>query len=171
MTQPIVQQPNGQPTQAGAQPDPMSPPPKLFTVALVNGEMWQLGGFVPGSETTLSRGTDPNNPATYGKEIEGTAGHQALRIVDMIPNEDASVDVYAVPVPGSEFERQQTAVIITHYPHTVQRTLTIAKFNVWQAMLEEANTPDDDDDDDDDDLEPDTGTSPAANGAPTAGQS
>jgi hypothetical protein len=165
MTQPIVQQPNGQ---SAPQPDPNRPPPKLFTVALVDGEMWQLGGWVPGSDATLSRGTDPNDPVTYGKEIEGTAGRQALRIVDMIPNEDASVDVYAVPVPGSEFERQQTAIVITLYPLTIRRTLTIAKFNVWQEMLEEANAPDDDDDDDLEPDEPEAGSLPVANGAPPA---
>jgi len=161
--QPIVQQPNGQ---SNAQPG--SPPPKLLTVTLVNGEMWTLGGFVPGSELELTRGTDPTNPSTYGRAIEGTAGQQAFRIMDMIPNEDTSVDVYAAPVPGSEFDRQQTGIIITHYPNMIQRTLTIAKFDVWKMMLEDANAPDDDDDDELPE-EPEAGELPIANGAPVAG--
>lgn len=162
MTQPVVHQPNGQPT---SQPTE-SPPPKLLTVTLINGEMWTLGGFVPGSELELSRGTDPTNEATYGRPIPGTAGQQAFRIMDMITNEDASIDVYAAPVPGSEFDRQQTAIVITHYPNMIQRTLTIAKFDVWKEMLEDANAPDDDDDLPD---EPVAGALPVANGAPAAG--
>jgi hypothetical protein len=154
------------------------PPPKLFAVSLVTGELWQLGGFVPGSELTKSRGTDPSNPVTLGREIEGTEGQQALIIMEMFPNEDGSIEVFASPVRGSAFDLQQTGAIFTLYPLTIQRTLTVARFDVFRQMLAEAQA-DALDTGDEEELEPEIdpvgspGTSPATNGggAPIAGAS
>ena len=157
--------------QVSAQEQPnLSPPPKLFAVSLVTGELWQLGSYVPGSELTKSRGTDPNNKATYGIEIDGSEGQQALVIMEMFPNEDGSVEVFASPVPGSAFDRQQTGAVFTLYPLTIQRTLTVARFDVWKQMLAEAQADAlDPGDDDDDEIETETPALPATNGAPTAG--
>jgi hypothetical protein len=159
--------------------DPAPPPPKLFAVSLVTGELWQLGSFVPGSELTKSRGTDPSNPGTLGREIEGTEGQQALVIMEMFPNEDGSIEVFASPVRGSAFDLQQTGAIFTLYPLTIQRTLTVARFDVFRQMLAEAQADALDTGDDDDELEPEIdptgapGTAPATNGggAPIAGAS
>jgi len=163
MTQP-VQNPNVTPVAE-------QPPPKLFAVALLIGEMWQLGGYVPGSEATLSRGSNPQDPTTYGMEIQGTEGREALRIIDMIPNDDGSVEVFAAPIPGSEFDRQQTACVFTLYPATIQRTLTVARFDVWKEMLAEANAPDEDEEEEEEEEPQVAGALPVANGtvATTAG--
>jgi hypothetical protein len=157
--------------QVSAQEQPnLSPPPKLFAVALVTGELWQLGSYVPGSELTKSRGPDH-------REIEGTEGQQALVIMEMFPNEDGSVEVFASPVPGSAFDRQQTGAVFTLYPLTIQRLLTVARFDVWKQMLAEAQAdaldpgedPEDPENPDDDVTPAPAGALPATNGAPTAG--
>jgi hypothetical protein len=152
------------------QTDPsLSPPPKLFAVSLVTGEIWQLGAPVPGSELTRSRGQN-------GQELEGTEGQQALIIMEMFPNDDGSIEVYASPVPGSAFDRQQTGAIFAIYPLTIARTLTVARFDVWKEMLTEAQEEalddgEDPDPDPDPDLpsNPELGAAPTANGLPVAG--
>lgn len=153
-------------------PNTNSPPPKLFAVSLVTGELWQLGSYVPGSELTKSRGPD-------GKEIDGSEGQQALIIMEMFPNEDGSIEVFASPVRGSAFDQQQTGAIFTLYPLTIQRTLTVARFDVFRQMLAEAQADAlETDDPDDDELEPDPSATPGVlppatngGGAPIAGAS
>ena len=158
------------PPQAQQEPN-LSPPPKLYAVSLVTGELWQLGTSVPGSELTKSRGTDPSNPAMFGREIEGTEGTQILVIMDMFENEDRSIEVYASPIPGSAFDRQSTGAIFTLYPLTIARTLTVARFDVWKQMLAEATADamdpgDDGDEDDDDEPEPPVVAPPALSAPP-----
>jgi len=115
------------------QPQPLTeaPPPKLYAVLTVTGEIWQAGHPVPGTERTLS-------VDGQGQEIPGTEGQQALVIREMFVNEDSSIEVFCLPVPGSAFDKQQAGVIETIYPLMIQRLFVAARFDVWKEMLEEA---------------------------------
>ncbi len=113
------------------QPPTEAPPPKLYAVLTVTGEIWQAGHPVPGTERTLS--VDGN-----GQEVPGTEGQQALIIREMFVNEDSSIEVFCLPVPGSAFDKQQAGVVETIYPLMIQRTFVAARFDVWKEMLEEA---------------------------------
>jgi hypothetical protein len=130
------------PAQSSSQPEP----PKVFAVSLVTGEIWQLGRPVPGTDQTRSVGSD-------GQEIVQSEGSQTLIVRQMFVNGDGSVDVYALPVPGSAFDKQQTGAIFTLYPLTIQRVLTVARFDVWKDMLEDAQLAELDDGEDPEDPE------------------
>jgi hypothetical protein len=138
----------------------LSPPPKLFAVALCDGEMWQLGQVVPGSDLTKKF-----DIATK-QEVPGTEGSQAMIIMDMIQNEDMSVEVFALPVPGSELDNQKTGAVLMLYPLTIRRTMTLARFDVWKEMVAEANAPDDDEEEEEEEEE-EVPALPSANGAPS----
>jgi hypothetical protein len=148
--------------------DPHSDPPKLIAVTLITGEIWQVGRPVPGSDMTKSLGVGADGIV---REIEGSEGQQTLMIKGMFVNEDASVDVYAKPVTGSAFEKQRAAAIFCLYPLTIQRTMTAARIEVWEDMLEDAELsvldPDPDPDDPDPDLD-DPEPAPPAVAAPAA---
>jgi hypothetical protein len=118
------------PQQPAVTPDD-PPPPKLYAVLTVTGEIWQAGHPVPGTERTLS-------VDAQGQEIPGTEGQQALIIREMFVNDDSSVEVFCLPVPGSAFDRQKAGVVETIYPLMIQRTFVAARFDVWKDMLEEA---------------------------------
>jgi hypothetical protein len=95
--------------------------PRLSTVlTIVNGERWLLGSSEPGSS--------PDDP-------------ESNRIVDMVQNEDNSVDVFCLPKPESQLVAKQGDVGIVYHlnPNLILRTITLAQREVWDAMRHEMN--------------------------------
>lgn len=142
---------------APAAPAGEPPPPVVISVSTHTGEVWQMG-------------QPPPQPA-------GAAADKALAesvIGKIIPFEDGTVKIYAFPQPGSELDKQATAMEFTLYPLTINRILTLARFDTIQLLIDEAEREEEEDDDEPEDPEelPPTGApGPATtNGSPpTAG--
>jgi len=127
MTQPLVQNQSAAPQLVG---DPKQT--RIFAVTTIHGENWILGGVVPGSERA---GTpDPQNP---GHDLPNTAGSQALEIKEMYEDDDGSIQVYALAVPGAEFSNQQVGVILTLSASHISKTMKAARIDLWVAMQQE----------------------------------
>jgi hypothetical protein len=99
--------PQNVPTQAFTDPPPE---PMIFTVLVLGGEIWQIGGDVPG--------------------VEGGG----LKIVSMIEDDEGAIVAFAVPVPGSPLDKQQAGAIFKLKPLTVARTMTLARADTFRYL-------------------------------------
>jgi len=100
-------------------------------------ELWQVGSPIPDTDKTPAAGAD-------GKPIAGTAGSQTIMISALVKLEDGSVDVYGLPIAGSEMDKRGGAIIINIAADLVKQTTTIPALDEWKDLLDEAQNPYDD---------------------------
>jgi hypothetical protein len=131
----------------GTKPAEEPPAPKVFTVALVDGSIWQLGESVPGTDETGA--LDASGNLDVGK-----LGKQAIKVLAMHEQGDGSVKVYGMPVPGSNYDEQKTAFVITLSSHTIRSVVTAARFDVWHELLEDEEFEDDEEEEIEEDVKP-----------------
>ena len=106
------------------------PEPVLFLLLLKDGTTWQVGESVPGSD---HMGTID----AQGLQRPELIGQQALKIMRMIEREDATVVVYALPVAGSNFEKEKQGVIFKHPADQVKQSTYLARFDAFRFHLEQ----------------------------------
>lgn len=112
------------------------PEPKIFQVILKLNVTWQLGQAVPGSELI---GVSQEAATALGTTPEALIGRNAITIVGMFRREDGRIDVYGKPVAGSSFDEAKQAFIMTLYPDTILNIVSLARVDVWQDLLDDAN--------------------------------
>jgi hypothetical protein len=135
------------------------PSPVLFLLLLKDGTAWQMGQSVPGSD---EMGTvDPD-----GSQHPERAGQQALKIVRMVEREAGEIYVYALPVSGSNFDREKQGVIFKHPSDQVKQSTYLARFDAFRFHLEQEISEWEEETDDEDELPPKLET--RANGAAEA---
>jgi hypothetical protein len=101
---------------------------RLDEVLDISGNVWRMNGAFPGDASTT--------------------------IVAMVSTSQETIDIYILPHPGSELDKQGFAIIITLMPLTVQRTTCkTLSLQQWMSIMHEAQDAADVPDEEDEEVE------------------
>jgi hypothetical protein len=118
------------------------PPEIVVQVLLLDGEIFQLGASVPGTDAVGAEGPE-------GQLIPELVGKQAIKVIGMF-HFNGGIEVFGSPVPGSRNDQEKKGWILSLPGHTIKRVVTMARFDTFNALLQEAREgyPDDEEEPD-----------------------